>query len=168
MSKAIKILIFTEGTIIMHKSAVGHTREEIAKQVEKEEQSIHDYGFYVPVGNAAKKIKKWVGDGAEVLYLTSLKRPQEIEKIKKVLKKHGFPECRLLFLKKNQKYKDVIESVIPDILIEDDCESIGGASEMTITHIKPELKKRIKSIAVKEFGGIDHLPDKVIDLINLV
>lgn len=152
----------------MHKSAIGHTREEIIKQVEKEEQSVHDYSSYVPVGNAAKKIKGWVKDGAEVLYLTSLKKSQEIENIKKVLKRHGFPECRLLFLKKDQKYADIIESVIPDVLIEDDCESIGGASEMIITHIKPELKNRIKSIAVKEFGGIDHLPDKIIDLMSLV
>jgi len=50
---------------------------------------------------------------------------------------------------------------MPDIIIEDDCESIGGKYEMTYTHIKPELKKRIKSIVVEEFGGIDHLPDNI-------
>jgi hypothetical protein len=33
--------------------------------------------------------------------------------------------------------------------------------EMIYTHIKPELKRRVKSIAVREFGGIDHLPDSV-------
>ena len=48
---------------------------------------------------------------------------------------------------------------MPDILIEDDCESIGGKVEMTYTHIKPEVKRSIKSIPVKEFGGIDHLSD---------
>jgi len=49
-------------------------------------------------------------------------------------------------------------------LIEDDCESIGGMEEMTIINIKPDLKKKIKSVVVKEFEGIDHLPD---DLKNL-
>jgi hypothetical protein len=29
-----KILIFTEGSIIMHKNATGHSREEIVNQVE--------------------------------------------------------------------------------------------------------------------------------------
>lgn len=29
-----RILIFTEGRIIMHKNAAGHSREEIVKQVE--------------------------------------------------------------------------------------------------------------------------------------
>lgn len=56
---------------------------------------------------------------------------------------------------------DVAERVLPDILIEDDCESIGGEKEMTYPHIKPELKTRIKSIVIKEFCGLDHLPDEV-------
>lgn len=47
--------------------------------------------------------------------------------------------------------------MIPDILIEDDCESIGGEKEMVYPHIKDELKSKIKSIVVKEFEGIDHL-----------
>jgi hypothetical protein len=48
-----------------------------------------------------------------------------------------------------------------DVLVEDDCESIGGADQMTITYIKPDIKNRIKSIVVKENGGIDHLPDNI-------
>ncbi len=55
---------------------------------------------------------------------------------------------------------------MPDVLIEDDCESIGGAGEMVITHVKPEIKTKIKSFAVKEFEGIDHLPDKVFELLE--
>ena len=55
---------------------------------------------------------------------------------------------------------------MPDVLIEDDCESIGGKDEMTITHVKPDLKKKIKSIVVKEFSGLDHLPDKISALLK--
>lgn len=58
------------------------------------------------------------------------------------------------------------ERIIPNILIEDNCESIGGRDEMTITHIKTEIKKKIKSISVKEFGGIDHIPDNIAALKN--
>ena len=55
---------------------------------------------------------------------------------------------------------------MPDFLIEDDCESIGGEKEMTITFIKPEIKEKIKSVVVKEFGGIDYLPDNLDELLK--
>ena len=145
----------------MHKTAIGHSREEIVKQVEDEQGSVHDYKSYVPVGNAVKKLQNWKKDGAEILYLTSRRKPEEIRQIQSVLKKYKFPNGRLLFRKKDEEYKDVAERIIPDILVEDDCESIGGIDEMTITHVKPEIKKKIKSILIKEFGGIDHLPDKI-------
>ncbi|MFH1286555.1 MAG: hypothetical protein ABII02_02275 [Candidatus Magasanikbacteria bacterium] len=156
-----KILIFTEGTIIMHKNAVGHSREEIVRQVETKESSIHDYASYVPVMNAPAKIKGWHDLGAEIIYLTSRKKPHEIEQIKSVLKKYGFPKGRLEYRQGKEEYKDVAERIMPDVLIEDDCESIGGEKEMTITHVSPDKKANIKSIPLKEFGGIDHLPDNL-------
>ena len=145
----------------MHKNARGHSREEIIKQVEGKEASVHDYKTYVPVGDAVKKLNNWKRDGAEILYLTSRRKAVEVEQIRNVLKKYDFPEGQLLFRQKNEEYKDVCERIIPDVLVEDDCESIGGTEEMTITHVKPEVKKKIKSIMVKEFAGINHLPDKV-------
>src|SRR3989339_1897118 len=156
-----RILIFTEGTIIMHKNAVGHTRDEIVKQIEAKEKSVHDYKSYVSVGNAVKKLQNWKNDGAEILYLTSRRKPEEIQQIQNVLKKFKFPDGQLLFRQKNEEYKDVAERIIPDVLIEDDCESIGGENEMTTTFVRPGIKERIKSIVVKEFEGVDYLPDKV-------
>jgi hypothetical protein len=50
---------------------------------------------------------------------------------------------------------------LPDIFIEDDCESIGGKKEMTSTYLAEELKNKIKLITVKEFNGIDYLPDNI-------
>ena len=50
---------------------------------------------------------------------------------------------------------------MPDVLVEDDCASIGGAEQMTITNIDTTIKKRMKSIVVREFSGIDWLPDKI-------
>ncbi|MEK6871878.1 MAG: hypothetical protein AABX16_03160 [Nanoarchaeota archaeon] len=162
-----KILIFTEGTIIMHQNAVGHTRNEIVKQVKSQEKSVIDYKLYVPIGNAVKKLKNWKKDGAEILYLTSRKKSKEIEQIKSVLKKYDFPNGQLLFRRKNEEYKDIAERIFPDILIEDDCESIGGINEMTITHVQPEIKDKIKSISLKEFEGIGTLPDKISVLMKL-
>ena len=161
-----KLMIFTEGTIIMHKNAIGKTREEIIKQNKWvfglfRDKSVHDYKSYIPIGNAVKKLQNWKKDGAKIFYLTSRRKPEEIKQIQNVLKKFKFPDGQLLSRQKDEEYKDIAEGVVPDVLIEDDCESIGGVDEMAITNIKPEIKKKIKSISVKEFGGIDHLPDKV-------
>jgi hypothetical protein len=158
-----KIMIFTEGTIIMHKHGKGKTRAEIVKQVEEKDnkKQIYDFASYVPIGKAVEKIKKWKKNGAEIIYLTSRRKSKEIEAVANVLKKYKFPKGELLFRKRLESYKKIAERVIPDVLIEDDCESIGGEKEMTITHIKPSIRAKIKSIPIKEFGGIDHLPDKI-------
>ena len=45
----------------------------------------------------------------------------------------------------------------PDILIEDDCKSIGGLKECCISDVKEEMKASIQSIIVPEFSGIDSI-----------
>ncbi|KKU09943.1 MAG: hypothetical protein UX65_C0005G0034 [Parcubacteria group bacterium GW2011_GWB1_46_8] len=159
-----KIMIFTEGTIIAHSASRGRTRGEIVKQVISLNRSVREYSSYIPIGNSAEKVKMWANASAEIVYLTSRRQPNEVNEIEKVLKDHNFPDGRLLYRSGSEEYKDIAEKVVPDILIEDDCESIGGIEEMTITLVKPEIKTKIKSIPVKEFGRIDHLPD---DLKNL-
>jgi hypothetical protein len=157
-----KILAFTEGTLIMHKNAIGHKREDIVKQVrDGRDSSLYEWKTYVPIGNAAKKLYTWKRQGADVLYLTSRTKSTEIKAITSVLKKHAFPDGELLFRRRGENYQTVIERIMPDVVVEDDCESIGGEDEMTYTHLRPELKKKIKSIVVPEFGGIDHLSDSV-------
>jgi len=161
-----KILIFTEGTIIMHRTAVGHSRLERVSQVLFQREVVHNYESYVPVGKAVNKLINWKEDGAEIYYLTSRTKPDEISQVQSVITKHGFPDGKLFFRLPGEEYKNVAERIMPDVLVEDDCQSIGGINEMTITHIRPDLKSQIKSIPVKEFGGIDHLPDNISALIN--
>ncbi|MEK7061313.1 MAG: hypothetical protein AAB954_01480 [Patescibacteria group bacterium] len=140
--KQIKILVFTEGTLIKHK------------------KDIDDFRSYVPVVGCVDKLKLWKLQGANICYLTSRKTKKEIEDVRFVLTKYGFPNSQELFFRKNgEQYKDVAEGIMPDILIEDDCASIGGKWQMTYPHINRDLKKKIKSIVVKEFSGIDTLPD---------
>ncbi len=162
-----KILVFLQGTTIMHKNAAGRAREEIVKQVVDEEASVKDYDSYIPVGGAPEKLRKWKNQGAEIVYLSSHRTAEDVEKDKIVLKKYKFPEGKIFFAKKGEKYADVVERIMPDVIIEDNCESIGGKSEMTYPNLAPEIKAKIKSIVVKEFGGIDHLPDKVSELMSM-
>ena len=159
-----KILVFLHGTLIMHKNGDGKTREERVRQVLDKDLSVFDYISYVPVGNAVKKLKFWQTQGAEILYLSSHETAEDVEKDKSVLEKYKFPKGQIFYRQNGESYKDIAEKITPDILIEDDCESIGGTKEMTITFVRPEIKKMIKSVVVKEFGGIDHLPDSIKDL----
>jgi len=164
-----KILVFTEGTVLMHASAKGVSREERVRQSQNiitrfkvVPGSVRDLENYIPVGNAVEKLKSWKQQGAEIVYLTSRRIKSEIEIIKKILSKNNFPDWQnLYFRKQGENYKDIAERLVPNILIEDDCESIGGEKEMVYPHIKEELKPKIKSVIIKEFEGIDKLPADV-------
>lgn len=153
----------------MHKSAKGLTREQRVQQSKERVRPLPDQHFAkkVPNSNAVQKLRTWKDQGAEIFYLTSRTTPTQVATIKSVLEEFRFPDNHnLLFRREGEEYKDVAEKLMPDILVEDDCESIGGEKEMTYTHIKPELKKKIKSVVVPEFGGIDHLPNSLEELIS--
>ncbi len=157
-----KLLIFTEGTALMHSSAKNVSREERVRQSSSDLPEVNDFKTYIPNGNVVEKLSNWKAQGWEIYYLTSRRTPEEVGFIQEILNKNNFPDSQnLLFRKENQQYKDVAEELMPDILIEDDCESIGGVSEMTYPHIRPELQGKIKSIVVKEFAGIDDLSDNL-------
>lgn len=156
-----KIMVFLHGTIIMHSGGLGKTSEERVRQVEENEKTVYKYENYVPVGKANKKLKSWVQQGAEIIYLSSQQNDENVTKDIKVLGKYNFPEAPVLFRHKNETYSEIVLKVMPDILIEDDCESIGGESEMIFFHMNRSQRKKIKSIIVEEFSGIDNLPDNL-------
>ena len=152
----------------MHKNAKGLTREEIIKQALEGDESIHDYALYIPVGNAVKELQEWKEQGAKICYLSSHKNAKDVEKDKFVLKKYTFPDGQIFYRRNGEEYKDVVERIrpLPDVIVEDDCESIGGKVKMVYPNLKPELKNRIKSIVVREFEGIDYIPDKISELMK--
>ena len=154
-----KILVFMEGTIFSHRDWLAFPREEIVRRVKEGERP--DYSGTVPIGGAARKLQAWNRAGAEIVYLTSRREPAQVEEVRKILQQYGFPMGPVFFRQAGEEYKDVAERVMPDVIVEDDCESIGGEIEMTYPHIQPDAKARIKPIVVKEFGGIDHLPDDI-------
>ncbi len=160
-----KIVVFIEGTIITHKGTFSRSNAEVVWHVKEGDKTLHDFGTYIPIGNAVKKLSGWAVQGTEILYLTSRRKQEEIHLIHGVLIKYCFPKGQLLYRGATEEYKDIVEKIVPDILIEDDCESIGGVVETAITYVKPDIKGKIKSIVIKEFGGIDHLPDDVANLI---
>jgi hypothetical protein len=161
-----RVLVFLHGTLIMHKGGLGVSREERVKQVIEGEGSVRVFSDYIPIGGAVEKLLLWKLQGVELYYFSSHRDPELIEVDKIVLDRYGFPEGELLFRDSNEKYKDVAEKILPDIIVEDDCQSIGGKKEMVYPNIKPKLQAKIKSIVVKEFEGIDQLPNKIDDLLK--
>ncbi|MFA4819272.1 MAG: hypothetical protein WC621_05540, partial [Patescibacteria group bacterium] len=81
-----------------------------------------------------------------------------------ILRRYSFPIGKIYHREAGETYKDIVERVRPDILIEDDCASIGGEKEMAYPYISKDIQKKIKLIKVKEFGGIDFLPDSLEEL----
>lgn len=150
VNNSIKIMIFTEGTILGPPSIMQH----------------FNHASYIPINNAVKIIKTWEEQGAQIIYFTSRKKLKQVHEIKEILLQYNFPGRYLYYREKGQRYKDIVELVLPDILIEDDCRSIGGKWQMCITYIRPEVKRRVKSIVVEEFGGIDNLPSLLSELLN--
>ncbi|HEY4723745.1 MAG TPA: hypothetical protein VII92_17955 [Anaerolineae bacterium] len=159
-----KILVFTEGTIFTHRAWLALSREEIVRRVKAGERP-DDAGTF-PIGEAAKKLQTWERAGIEIVYLTSRRELAEVEKVRAVLQQYDFPTGQVFFRQTGEEYKDVAERAMPDMIVEDDCESIGGEVEMTYPRIRPDIKEKIKSIVVKEFSGIDRLPDEISDLVN--
>ncbi len=135
-----KILVFTEGTII-------------------------DDRRWTIVGNAVRKVRAWHMQGAKIVCLSSKKKAEDLAKVKSVIEEWGLPEGVVYTRLSSEDYGEVVERVMPDIIVEDDCRSIGGEAEMVYPKLRPELKRRIKSIVVEEWGGIDHLPDDLKELL---
>ncbi len=136
------IMIFLEGTILKPKS----------------KWFLFSFQNYVPIGRCAAILSRWHEQGMSISYCTSRKR-RGVSVMIDLLKRFELPGERLYYRGKAEGYKDIVETVKPDVLIEDDCKSIGGASQMCITRVCPEIKQGIKSVVVREYKGIGHLAE---------
>jgi hypothetical protein len=157
---SVRLLVFLHGTVLMHPDGVGRTRaERVAQSRDRMHPGLYDFAAYVPVDGAVAKLWRWVEDGAEIAYLSSHRDPYHLAEDASVLRRWDFPRGRVVARRPGEDYGDVAERVLPDVVIEDDCESLGPGAAITSGQIRPELRSRIASIVVPEFGGIDHLPD---------
>jgi hypothetical protein len=133
-----RILVFTEGTIVYDRDRNGEWKL---------------------FGDAGGKLRAWQKNGATIVYMSSKKQTESLNKVRRALREGGAPEGKLLFRKGSEHYGRVAERARPDVIVEDDCKSIGGEVQMTFPKLTSRLKEKVKSVVVPEFGGIDHLPD---------
>lgn len=103
-----KIAVFLQGTIIMHKNALEQPREIRVRQVIEGEESVRDYANYIPVGDVVQKLWEWESQGAELVYISSRKSISDVEKDKSVLKKYNFPSGEVVFRQTGEEYLEKI------------------------------------------------------------
>lgn len=137
-----KIMIFVEGTILKPKHNNFFSRINM--------------NGYVPISNAIEVIKNWQEQGYEIIYLTS-QTGRRAMKMAQHLDELGFVGSMVGYRQKYQDYTTLIKEELPDILVEDDCKSVGGQTSMCSYNLPDNVKNEIKIIKVKEFGGIDNV-----------
>ena len=113
------------------------------------------YG-YKPIGNVVENVNAWKKAGHDI-YLCSYVRKRRYNFIKHIMDFYGMKYTEILCREKGEQYREIVERIKPDILIEDDCKSIGGQKEWCITNVREEIKAGIRSIIVPEFNGIDDV-----------
>src|SRR5574340_673652 len=140
-----KILVFLHGTTLMHATAIGKTRIQRVQQVLDREPGVADFAAYVPTEGALSKLQSWAAQGARILYLSSHRKAPLVELDTNILRRHGFPAGDVLHRGPSDTYAQIVMDVMPDVLIEDDCESFGGQKNMAFPNLSPDLQARIKS-----------------------
>jgi hypothetical protein len=153
-----KLMVFLHGTALMHSAARGVERPERVRQVREREPSVHDFAAYVPAEGVVEKLACWSAQGAEIVYLSSHRRPENVAADAEVVARHRFPAGRILAREPDESYGQVVARELPDVLIEDDCESIG-AEEIAHPQVPMPVRSRVGSVIVPEMGGLAHLPD---------
>ena len=158
-SRRRRVLVFLHGTAIMHAAAAAVPREERVAQVVRGDAGIRDFDAYVPTPGAVAKVRAWEARGAEIVYLSSHRDLAGVAADERVLRRDGFPAGPVLCRRPGESYGDVATAAHVDVLVEDDCESIGGAPQQTHPQLPGPERQRVHSVVVPEFGGLEALPD---------
>jgi hypothetical protein len=152
-----KILVFTEGTLFIHQEWLGLSSQQMTEKVKAGE--IPGYESLVPIGNAPDKLRAWENQGLQIVYLTSRRDPAEVAQVRDALHRFGFPPGELQYRLPGENYQDAAVRILPDVIVEDDCASIGGGAEMVYPRLPEEIKAHIRLVMVPEFCGVEDLPD---------
>lgn len=124
-----KVGVFLHGTAIMHATAAGAERRERVRQVRRRDPGIEEFASYIPTPGAVAKLTAWQRHGATLAYLSSHRRREDIRADEAVIRRHGFPEGPVHARAEGENYGALVARLGLDVLVEDDCESIGGATQ---------------------------------------
>ena len=161
-----KVGVFLHGTAIMHAAAAGVERDERVRQVRRGDPGLRDFASYIPTPGAAEKLAAWERRGATLAYLSSHRRPDDIRADESVIRRHGFPSGPVHGRREGEDYGALVERLGLDVLVEDDCESIGGAAQTCAAQLSPAGRQSVRCIVLPEFSGLASLPDDPAELLT--
>ena len=162
-----KIGVFLHGTAIMHAAAAGVERDERVRQVRRRDPSVQDFASYVPTPGTAAKLAAWQRHGAILVYLSSHHRQHDIRADESVIHRHRFPVGPVHGRQQGKDYGPLVERLRFDVLVEDNCESIGGAAQTCAAQLSSAARESVRCIVLPEFSGLADLPDDPAELLTL-
>jgi hypothetical protein len=128
--------------------------------------AVLDYASYVPTEGAVAKLTAWQRRGAEICFLSSHRTASAAAIDKSVLAAHGFPSGTLYYRAHGESYTDVVRRWSADILIEGDCESIGGRAHTASSELARSSGRAVRCVVVPASGGLTYLPDEPAELLR--
>jgi hypothetical protein len=161
-----RIGVFLHGTAIMHASAAGVDRQERVRQVLSRDATVRDFASYVPTPGTAEKLAAWQRNGATLAYLSSHRRADDLSADESVIRRHGFPPGPVHGRQQDEDYGSLVARLRLDVLIEDDCESIGGAAQTCAAQLSHDSGQATRCIVLPEFAGLAELPDNPAGLLE--
>ncbi len=166
MTSGLKIGVFLHGTAIMHAAAATVAREKRVVQVREREPSVREFASYVPTPGTVQKLAKWSAREASFVYISSHRHREHLAADEQVLRRYEFPLGPVHGRAEEESYGQLVERLNPDILIEDDCESIGGTAQTVASQLSPAARRRIRCLVLPEFIGLGRLPDDLAELVR--
>jgi TDG/mug DNA glycosylase family protein len=154
-----RIGVFLHGTAIMHAAAATVEREERVRQVRDRDAIVRDFASYVPTPGTAAKLAAWQRHGVSITYLSSHRTMDDLSADESVIRGHGFPSGPLHGRQPGEDYGSLVARLGLDVLVEDDCESIGGAAQTCAAQLSAGTAQATRCLVLPEFAGLAGLPD---------
>ncbi|HET7013186.1 MAG TPA: hypothetical protein VFI65_04715 [Streptosporangiaceae bacterium] len=162
-----RIGVFLHGTTIMQAAGADVDREERVRQVVSSDPSIWEFAEYIPTPGTAEKLAAWDRHGASIVYLSAHRQAEYVHADESVIKHHEFPAGPVCAREWGEDYGALVDRLDLDVLVEDDCESIGGVSKTCTFMLSMEARRSVRSIVLPEFLGLGGLPDDPAELAAL-
>jgi hypothetical protein len=160
-----KVGVFLHGTAIMHVAAAGVERDERVRQVRRRDPSVRDFASYIATPGTKEKLAAWQQHGATLIYLSSHRRHEDIRADQSVVRRNEFPAGPVHGRGDGEDYGALVDRLGLDVLVEDDCESIGGAAQTCAAQLSPAGGQSVRCVVLPEFSGLAGLPDNPAELL---
>jgi hypothetical protein len=144
----------------------GWDRDERIQQVRRRDPSVADFASYIPTPGTAQKLAAWQRHGAAIVYLSSHRRRDGIRADTTVIRRYGFPPGPVHGRQEGEDYGPLVTRLGLDVLVEDDCESIGGAAQTCTAQLGSAGRQSVRCVVLPEFSGLTRLPDDPAELLK--